>query len=110
MTLRDTHELRLDRWPRLSTFPTTNAVIAGAIALDFLTFLAWFILTITFLLRAADAPTALMACKAAGDAIPNGWFLFLAGLHGIATTHFGVKRKTDFRNGGTTPPDVPPTP
>ena len=84
MTARDTHELRLDRWPRLSTFPSTNAVIAGAIALDFLTAFAWML----------------------GRTPPDGWLLFLAGLHGIATTHFGVKRKTDFRNGGTKPPDV----
>lgn len=73
---RDTHELRLNRWPRLSTLPTTNAVIASAIILDFCTFIAW----------------------AIGRAVPDGWLLFLAGLHGIATTHFGVKRKTDFRN------------
>jgi len=76
MTARDTHEMRLEHWPRLSTFPTTAAVIASAIALDFLTAFAWML----------------------GQAIPDGWLLFLAGLHGIATTHFGVKRTTDFRN------------
>lgn len=76
MTARDTHEMRLEHWPRLSTFPTTAAVIAGAIVLDFLTAFAWML----------------------GRPIPDGWLLFLAGLHGIATTHFGVKRKTQFPN------------
>ncbi len=76
MSERDTHELRLDHWPRLSTFPTTNAVIASAIALDFVTAIAWIL----------------------GRVPPDGWLLFLAGLHGIATTHFGVKRKTQFNN------------
>jgi len=73
------------RWLYLASFPTTNAVIAGAIALDFLTAVAWIL----------------------GRVPPDGWLLFLAGLHGIGTAHFGVKRKTDFRNGGTKPPDAP---
>jgi hypothetical protein len=85
VTARDTHELRLDQWPRLSTFPTTNAVIAGAILLDFLTFAAW----------------------AFGRSVPEGWLFFLAGLHGIGTAHFGIKRKTDFRNGSAKPVDAP---
>jgi len=87
VTDRDTHELRLDRWPRLSTFPSTNAVIAGAIVLDFLTAFAWII----------------------GRPPPEGWFLFLAGIHGIATTHYAVKRKTDFGNGANGAP-APPAP
>jgi hypothetical protein len=86
---RDTHELRLDQWPRLSTFPTTNAVIAGAILLDFVTAAAWIF----------------------GRMPPEGWLLFLAGLHGIATSHFGIKRRTDFRNGnGNGKTDAGPTP
>lgn len=107
---RATQEVRLERWPLLSTFPTTNAVIAGAILLDFLTFSAWVLLALVFLLRADNATSAIVACEAASKAIPDGWLLFLAGLHGIATTHFGVKRRTDFRNangasdGAGTPP------
>ena len=90
MTERDTHSLRLDQWPRLSTFPTTNAVVAGAILLDFITAAAWI----------------------CGRQVPEGWLFFLAGLHGIATTHFGVKRRTDFRNGqaGGQPIAAPPAP
>lgn len=79
MTARDTHELRLDLWPRLSTFPTTNALVATVILLAIGTYAAW-------------------VC---GRTVPDGWYLFVAGLSGIATTHFGVKRKTDFRNGAT---------
>ncbi len=94
MTEHDTHKTRLEYWPRLSTFPTGTAVIAAAIGLDFLTFLAWAGLTGILLLRGIDV---VAACRSAGDAIPNGWLLFLTGLHGIATTHFGIKRKTDFR-------------
>lgn len=94
MTSHDTHELRLEHWPRLSTFPTTAGVIVAAIALDFLTFAAWAFLAVLFLLRADSATDAIAACQAAGAAIPNGWLLFLAGLHGIGTTHFGIKRKT----------------
>jgi hypothetical protein len=95
---RDTHELRLDHWPRLSTFPTTAAVIAAAVALDFLTFGAWFVLTLRLLpTGGADAATLQAVAYAAGTVIPDGWLLFLAGLHGIATTHFGIKRQTDFR-------------
>lgn len=74
MMQRDTHELRLEYWPRLSTFPTTAGVIVAAIVLDFLTMLAW----------------------ALGRDVPDGWLLFLAGLHGIGTAHFGIKRKTQF--------------
>lgn len=77
MTARDTHELRLDRWPRLSTFPTTNALIATVIVLAIGTFVAW-------------------VC---GRTPPDGWYLFVGGLSTIATGHFAVKRKTDFRNG-----------
>ena len=84
---RDTHELRLDRWPSLSTFPTTNGVIVAAIILDFLTMFAW----------------------ALGREVPDGWLLFLASLHGIGTAHFGVKRYSDFRNGGAKP-EASPTP
>lgn len=94
MTSRDTHALRLEHWPRLSTFPTTAGVIVTAIALDLLTFAAWAFLATLFLLRADNAADALAACKAAGAAIPDGWFLFLAGLHSIGTAHFGIKRKT----------------
>ena len=71
--MRDSQELRLARWRLLSTFPSTNAVVAGAIALDFITAAAWIL----------------------GRAIPDGWLLFLTGLHGIATTHFGAKRLTE---------------
>jgi hypothetical protein len=110
VTARDTHELRLESWPRLSTFPTTAAVIAGAIILDFLTFATWAALALLFLLRADTAADALVACKAASAAIPDGWLLFLAGLHGIATAHFGVKRKTDFRNGEPPAPAPPAGP
>lgn len=95
---RDTHELRLEHWPRLSTFPTTAAVVAAAIALDFLTFVAWFTITLTLLHKAQDAASVVAAAQSASEILPDGWLLFLAGLHGIATTHFGVKRKTDFRN------------
>jgi len=97
VTAQDTHETRLRHWPRLATFPTGSGVIVAAIVLDFMTFWAWFLLAIVFLLRADNAVDAVAACKAAGEAIPQGWLLFLAGLHGIGTTHFGIKRKTDFR-------------
>lgn len=97
MTARDTHETRLEQWPRLSTFPTGTAVIASAIILDFLTFVVWAGLSFIFLMRSDSAAEAVAVCRAAGEAIPQGWLLFLAGLHGIATTHFGIKRKTDFR-------------
>jgi len=72
VTKRDTHELRLEHWPRLSTFPTTAGIIVAAIVLDFLTMFAW----------------------AMGREVPDGWLFFLAGLHGIGTAHFGIKRKT----------------
>jgi len=98
VTARDTHELRLEYWPRLSTFPTTAAVIAGAILLDFLTFVAWFAITLTLLHQAQDSASVVAAGKAAAELLPDGWLLFLAGLHGIATTHFGVKRKTQFHD------------
>lgn len=91
---RDTHELRLAHWPRLSTFPTTAAVIAAAIGLDFLTFVAWFAITLTLLHQAQDAASVVAAGKAATELLPDGWLLFLAGLHGVGTAHFGIKRKT----------------
>lgn len=88
MTARDTHELRLSYWPRLSTFPTTNALVATVIFLAVGTFIAWAVFNRT---------------------PPDGWYLFVGGLSGIATAHFGVKRKTQFhdapKNGGT---DAPP--
>lgn len=77
MTDRDTHELRLSHWPRLSTFPTTAGLVVTVIALSIGTFIAW-------------------TC---GRTPPDGWYLFVAGLNGLATTHFGIKRKTEFRNG-----------
>lgn len=78
---RDTHELRLSHWPKLSTFPTTAGIIVAAIGLDYLTMFAW----------------------AIGRDIPAGWLLFLGGLHSVATAHFGVKRYSDreYRNGKT---------
>ena len=48
-------------------------------------------------LSAESAGTLKTAGEAAAGVLPDGWLLFLAGLHGIATTHFGIKRKTDFR-------------
>lgn len=71
---RDTQEVRLEHWPKLASFPTTSGVIVAAIILDFLTMFAW----------------------AVGRDIPEGWLFFLAGLHGIGTAHFGIKRKTQF--------------
>jgi hypothetical protein len=73
MTARDTHELRLDHWPRLSTFPTGSALVATVILLALGTFFAWAIFK--------RIP-------------PDGWYLFVGGLGGIATTHYGIKRKT----------------
>lgn len=76
MTALDTHEMRLEHWPRLSTFPTTNALIATVILLAIGTFIAWAVFQ--------RVP-------------PDGWYIFVGGLSGIATGHFGVKRYTDFR-------------
>jgi hypothetical protein len=80
---RDTSSVRLERWPNLATFPTTAGIVVAAIALDFLTMFAWGI----------------------GRELPDGWLLFLAGLHSIGTAHFIGKRKTEF-----VPPNGSPVP
>ena len=91
MTARDTHELRLEHWPRLSTFPTTAALVVAVIGLDYLTYIAWAVL---MALHGPPAPGV--------SYIPDGWFLFLTGVHAGAGAHFGIKRKTwDPKRGAT---------
>jgi hypothetical protein len=71
--------MRLAKWPRLSTLPTTALIVVAVIGLDYLTFLAWFI----------------------GKPGPDGWLLFLTGLHAGGITQFGIKRKTHIPDNGT---------
>lgn len=94
MSASDTHKLRLAHWPKLSTFPTTAGVIVAAIILDFLTFAAWCVLTALLMRGATDAAAIVAAGAVAADILPDGWLLFLAGLHGVATGQFWVKRHT----------------
>lgn len=89
MTARDTHELRLASWPRLSTLPTTNAMLAlvmllwagtGSCALLFA--------LLEHLLHAHDAGAAALA-------VPDRWYGALEVFTGIVVVQFIGKRGTD---------------
>lgn len=72
MTPRDTHELRLTKWPRLSTFPTTAGTSVSAIGLAWATWVGLML----------------------GKVFPDVWYWFVLLLAGGAVTQFGIKRKT----------------
>lgn len=89
MTARDTHQLRLTSWPRLSTLPTTNAMLAlvmllwlgtGACALGFV--------LLEHLLHAHVAGAAALA-------VPDRWYGALEVFTGIVVVQFIGKRGTD---------------
>lgn len=110
MTSRDTHEMRLAHWPRLSTFPTTAGFCVAIIILDFLTFAAWTVFA-AWLLYTTPPDGLEAAMKQATTMMPDGWLLFLTGLHAGGITQFGIKRKTwdpskapTQSNGGVEPP------
>lgn len=111
MSGRTTREAQLAAWPRLGTFPTTPAFVAAVIGLDYLTFAAWLLLTVVLLLRAGDAAELQAAVLTARQAIPDGWLLFLTGLHAGGITQFGIKRKTyrpDVDTASAPPADATP--
>lgn len=94
MTARDTHEIRLKHWPRLSSFPTTAGFAVAIIGLDYATFLFWAAITLLLVLKADSAADVSAAIITARTAVPDGWLLFLTGLHAGGITQFGIKRKT----------------
>lgn len=117
MTARDTHEMRLQHWPRLSTFPTTAGFAVAIIGLDYATFGMWAILALALIVKADSAADVTAAIMTARTAIPDGWLLFLTGLHAGGITQFGIKRKTwdpskaaTESNGGTGSAHTGPTP
>lgn len=87
MTAHDTHELRLSAWPRLSTLPTTNAMLA-------LVMLLW-LLTGSCALLFALIEHMLHAHGGAVLAVPDRWYGSLEVFTGIVVVQFIGKRGTD---------------
>jgi len=69
---RETQEVRLAKWPLLSTLPTTQALAATVIILAVGTYIAWMF----------KRP------------IPDGWYLFVGSLSTISAGQFTAKRIT----------------
>lgn len=88
MTQLDTHKKRLDLWPRLSTFPSTNGMIVLVMAL-------WAATGFCALLFAFLEHGEAHAQGAHPLAVPERWYQALEVFTGIVVVQFIGKRASD---------------
>ena len=96
MTQRDAHETRLSLWPRLSTLPTTNAMLG-------LVMLLWLVTGSCALAFSLLGPML----GTPPPAVPDRWYGALEVFTGIVVVQFIGKRGTDstlWRRGPPPPP------
>ena len=106
MTAKDTHELRLSSWPRLSTIPTTNAMLALVMLMWATTcFAALSFALLEHLLHAHSVGAAVLV-------VPDRWYGALEVFTGIVVVQFIGKRGTDSQlwRRKSKEEDSPPTP
>jgi len=88
MTALDTHKTRLNLWPRLSTVPTTNALLVLVMVL-------WAMTGFCALLFAFLDHGDVHAAGSVTLAVPDRWYQSLEVFTGIVVVQFIGKRGTD---------------
>lgn len=95
MTERDTHEMRLARWARLATFPTTNGRIAISLILAAATAAVYLFSAVVVIWRGDIDPTTA-GVQLAGCWTPAvEWLGFLCVWAGLDVLQFSGKRFSD---------------